>query len=386
MEETGRTERTLSRINVLVKLGRDAQAIEECDDIIRRSGDDPEVRFKKGVLYLKLRKFGNAVMEFERAITLDPAVPIYHYGKAQALNRLEEYGKSLHEINEVLRLVSVKNHKSANENGGEGVTEEVEKLIRHFEEMGSNQETGIDMAMEPDSDHDDEIIQVDQEVCLEPETYLETDFRELPDDIRSFDDALKRINSYYGGSSISGSSTAGIIIEKEKRLAAAMETPPTGNIGNLLIYNAGILRIDPDRSMRRELRKMNALIEQNPEDPELHYGKALYLYTRGQFAQARSEIDAALEIRGDVHSYIFGKRLIDSRIEEMSKAEENLSEILDEAPANASNHYRMGILLHLQCRFMYAENEFNRAIELYGLDPRFYLARAVSRHASIRKE
>lgn len=390
MQGQSKVQYLQNKINILMKLGRESQILREYDEIMRISGEDPEIRFKKAVLLFKMKKMREAAKECEKAIGLNPSVPIYHYGRALALNNMENYPESLKEINEVLRLVSSPSVETRKEGPSRNINDEIERLLQHFEEI------------DPEDTASKEVVRKDLEesprqglgkeenasfssranrILMRDEQYLDAQLTETIDDMKKLDMAIRSIDAHFNRlASLNKDLDAGIE-QKERRLGDQLLNCTDAQICELLKRYSDVVRVDVSGEEKKNLRKINRVIDSDPNNAELHYGKALFLYTRGEFDEAMREIEIARSLDPASSAYSFGKTLIENRTFDYEQAIKHITNSVVENPDSPPAHYKRGLMLYLLKRFGEAIDEFNNAIELYRFDPRYYYGKVLAKYS-----
>ncbi|AKA49345.1 hypothetical protein IX51_09785 [uncultured archaeon] len=389
MQGQSKIEYVRNRINILMKLGREDQVLKEYDEIIRLTGENDEIRFKKAVLLFRMKRMKEAAEECDRAISINSSVPIYHYGKALALNVLEDYPGSLKEINEVLRLVSSPQRESVYETPSRNINLEIERLLKHFEEIESHEvpEHNIETFAEGAEEKEEPVRkeeffepQARNKISVRDQSFLDPDFTESIDDLKKLDKALKDIDIHFNRLKSAAQSVDLAIDEKEGRLKRLLASCTDPQIEEILRGYSDVLRVDINGEDRRNLRKIERVLDSNPKNGELHYGKALFLYTRGDFDEAMAEMEIARNLDPVSSAYNFGITLIENKSMDYEQSIKNLTNQARESPDNPSVHYKRGMMLYLLKRFGEAADEFNNAIDLYQYDPRYYFGRTLARY------
>lgn len=402
MDRGGRVEHVRNRINILMKLGREHQVLKAYDEIMKLSGESDEIYFKKAVLLFRMKKMKEAAAECDRAISINSSVPIYHYGKALALNVLEDYPGSLKEINEVLRLVSapqkqnVSEEQSPKETPSRNINNEIERLLKHFEEIESNND--LDQQMEelqgevervrevkiseeestPDVEEAPETTM--KRILVKDQNLLDPDFTESIDDLKKFDKALKEIDNHFNRQGGLDKQVNLAMDEKEERLKRLLLDLQDPQIEELLRMYSEVIRIDLNFEDRRNLKRINRVLETNPKNGELHYGKGLFLYTRGDLGEALTEMEIAKNLDPVSSAYTFGLTLIENKSLDYDLSIKHLTNLVLENPQSPSNHYKRGIMLYLLKRYGESADEFKKAIDLYQYDPRYYYGKVLSKY------
>ncbi len=385
-----------NKINILMKLGREDQVLKAYDEILKLSGENDEVHFKKAVLLFRMKRMKDAAEECDRAISINSSVPIYHYGKALALNVLEDYPGSLKEINEVLRLVSSPQKHSVNEAPSRNINREIERLLKHFEEIESHE--SFDHQLEDpaqgrqnqddfefkvnegfDEEKESEVKSVTR-ILVKEQNLLDPDFTESIDDLKKFDKALKDIDYHFNKMGGLDSSINLAIDEKEEKLKRLLMNCDDPQIEEILRRYSEVVRIDFNNEDIRSLKRMERVLDSNPKNGELHYGKGLFLYTKGELEGALREMEIAKNLDPVSSAYTFGLTLIENKSLDYEHSIKHLTNIVLENPENPSNHYKRGIMLYLLKRFGEAADEFKNAIDLYQYDPRYYYGRVLAKY------
>lgn len=386
MQGQSKVDYIQNKINILMKLGRETQILKEYDEIMKISGEDPEIHFKKAVLLFKMKKLKQAAFECEKAISLNPSVPIYHYGRALALNNLEDYPESLKEINEVLRLVSSPVSETRKEGPSRNINEEIERLLDHFEDIDT--EVGVSRAMPEKVELDTPFRSATKpafsasanRILMRDEQYLDAQMTETIDDMKKLDRAIRSIDSHFNSLATVNRELDAGIGEKERRLEKQLSNCTDAQIFEILRQYADVIRIDLSGEEKKNLRKINRVIDSDPKNAELHYGKALFLFTRGEFDEAMKEIDISRSLDPVSSAYTFGKTLIENRMSDYEQAIRHLTNSVVENPDSPPAHYKRALILYLLKRYGEAADEFSNAVDLYQYDPRYYYGRILSKH------
>lgn len=389
MQGQSKIEYLRNRINVHLKLGREDQVLSEYDEMIKMAGESDEIRFKKAVLLFRMKRMREAANECDKAISINSSVPIYHYGKALALNVLEDYPGSLKEINEVLRLVSSPHDSGSRGSSSRNINREIERLLQHFEEIESHEvpEQQIENVSRnaPQNVIEEPVMHIPEiakrnRVSEREQNFLDPDFSESIDDIKKLDMALKEIDSHFKRLKSAQPEVDLAIDEKEERLTRLLHDGFDPQIEEILRRYNDVVRIDVGGEDMRNLVKIERVLETNPKNGELHYGKALFHYTRGNFDDARTEMQIAKNLDPVSSAYTYGLTLIENKDTDYEVSMKSLTNRVRENPDNPSNHYKRGLMLYLTKRFGEAIDEFRSAIDLYQYDPRYYFARVLAKY------
>ncbi|PKL92640.1 MAG: hypothetical protein CVV21_02465 [Candidatus Goldiibacteriota bacterium HGW-Goldbacteria-1] len=88
--------RTMEDKTIQMKLGR--SYIAELDGMIQKDAKNPELFYKKGNVYFYIEDDANAIKFFSEAISLSPAVSVYHFKKGISLYYLRDIDGSIKEL------------------------------------------------------------------------------------------------------------------------------------------------------------------------------------------------------------------------------------------------------------------------------------------------
>ncbi len=384
MQKQSKVEYLRNKIKILTKLGREDEVLNVYDEILKVEGEDSEVRFKKALLYFKNKRIEDAKAECEKAIAADPNRPIYHYGRALALNLLGEYHETISEVNEVLRLIGAPVAFGSREDHSRNVNTELGRLLKHFGDLGTEEqdsEPDIESGNGGEGQEQASTQKQFSRVLLREQSMADVDFNDSIGDAKKLDKALKEIDSHYNRIFSASNQTDRGIEDKEEMFRRFLLEASDPQLEEIFRSYSETVRIDLSGQEARGLKRIDRVLENSPKNPELHYGKALFLYTRGELDDAMREIEIARRLDPLSSAYTFGKTLIENKLLDYEQSIRHLTSAVRENPEDTTLHYKRGLMLYLLKRFGESADEFNNAIDLYQYDPRYYYARSLAKHS-----
>jgi tetratricopeptide (TPR) repeat protein len=100
----------MAKKEVLIKNLKNAKkaeildAIEKITEMIEHDPNNVKLYYSKGLGYMFLKEFKNAVTIFDKSIEIDPNYPDLYYSRGESYFNLKEYDKALSDFNKTIKL------------------------------------------------------------------------------------------------------------------------------------------------------------------------------------------------------------------------------------------------------------------------------------------